>query len=109
MAPVLDNRVRLRHLRAFLEVARHDSIGRAALRLNISQPAVTKTVQELEQILGTALFHREGRRARLTAAGEAFLPHAGQALVAIRRGVEAVSSGDSGPPIRIGALPTVAA
>ena len=104
-----DQRVRLRHLRMFLEVARQESIGRAAGTLHVSQPAVTKAVQELEEILGAPLFHREGRRVRPTAAGEVFLPHAGQALLAVRRGVESVTAGDSGPPIRIGALPTVAA
>jgi LysR family pca operon transcriptional activator len=109
MAPITDQRVRLRHLRTFLEVARQESIGRAAGALHISQPAVTKAVQELEEILGASLFHREGRRVRLTAAGEVFLPHAGQALLAVRRGIESVTAGASGPPIRIGALPTAAA
>jgi LysR family pca operon transcriptional activator len=102
-------RIRLRHLRTFLEVARERGVGRAAARLHVSQPAVTKTIRELEELLGAALFHREGRRVRLTAAGEVLLPYAAQALSAIRRGIESVTSDEAGPLVRIGALPTVSA
>ena len=109
MNPLAGNRIRLRHLRTFVEVARQEGIGKAAATLHVSQPAVTKAIQELEEMLGAALFVREGRRVRLTAAGEVFLPNATQALTAIQRGVESVTAGDSGPPIRVGALPTVAA
>ena len=100
MNPLAGDRIRLRHLRTFVEVARQDGIGRAAATLHVSQPAVTKAIQELEEMLGAALFLREGRRVRLTAAGEVFLPNAAQALTAIQRGVESVTAGDSGPPIR---------
>lgn len=102
-------RIRLRHLRTFLEVARERGVGRAAGILHVSQPAVTKTVRELEELLGAPLFHREGRRVRLTAAGEALLPYAGQAVSAIRRGIESVTTEGAGPLVRIGALPTVSA
>lgn len=104
-----ESRIRLRHLRTFLEVARARGVGRAAGTLHVSQPAVTKTLRELEELLGAPLFHREGRRVRLTAAGEALLPYAGQAVSAIRRGIESVASDGGGPLVRIGALPTVSA
>jgi LysR family pca operon transcriptional activator len=104
-----ENRIRLRHLRTFVEVARERGVGRAAGRLNVSQPAVTKTLRELEDLLGAPLFHREGRRVRLTAAGDALLPYAGQALSAIRHGIESVTADGAGPLIGIGALPTVSA
>lgn len=102
-------RIRLRHLRTFLEVARERGVSRAAATLHVSQPAVTKTVRELEELVGAPLFHREGRRVRLTAAGEVLLPFAGQAISAIRRGLETVAADGGGPPVRIGALPTVSA
>ncbi len=102
-------RIRLRHLRTFLEVARERGVGRAAGTLHVSQPAVTKTVRELEEVLGAPLFHREGRRVRLTAAGEVLLPYAGQAMSAIRHGIESVTADGAGPMVRIGALPTVSA
>jgi hypothetical protein len=57
---VTEPRIRVRHLRTFLEVARQQGVGRAAGMLHVSQPAVTKSVQELEGLLGAALFFREG-------------------------------------------------
>jgi len=53
-------RIRLRHLRTFLEVARERGVGRAAGTLHVSQPAVTKTVRELEGLLGAPLFTGRG-------------------------------------------------
>src|SRR5690349_14564308 len=106
---MIDGRIRLRHLRTFLEVARQGGVGRAATALHVSQPAVTKTVRELEDILGTPLLVRDGRRVRPSAAGEIFLAHAGTAIAAIRQGVESVAADEAGPAVRIGALPTVSA
>lgn len=106
---MFDERIRLRHLRTFLEVARQRSVGRAAGILNVSQPAVTKTVRELESLLGVSLFDRDGRGMRITPRGEVFLRHAAVAVASIRSGVELLAGGRDGPPIRIGALPTVSA
>jgi LysR family pca operon transcriptional activator len=106
---MVDRRLTLRHLRTFIEVARQGGVGRAARTLHVTQPAVTQAVRELEEILAVALFHREGRRIRLTGAGEIFLRHAGTAMSAIRQGIESVTADDGGPPIRVGALPTVSA
>ncbi|MBP1872217.1 LysR family pca operon transcriptional activator [Ensifer adhaerens] len=82
---------------------------KAAELLHVSQPAVTKTIRELEEVLGVAVFEREGRGIKITRYGEVFLRHAGAALTALRQGLDSVSqerSGD-GVPVRIGALPTV--
>ena len=64
------------NLAAFVQVAETGSFSRAAERLHLTQPAVSKRVAMLEQQLGTALFDRIGRQVSLTEAGAALLPHA---------------------------------
>lgn len=96
-------------MHTFVEVARQKSVVKAAELLHVSQPAVTKTIRELEEALGVAVFERDGRGIRITRYGEVFLRHAGAALTALRQGMDSVSQElfDSAPPVRIGALPTV--
>jgi LysR family pca operon transcriptional activator len=109
MQAMIDNRVKFRHLQTFIEVARQKSVMKAAELLHVSQPAVTKTIRELESVLGVAVFERDGRGIKITRYGEIFQRHAGAALTALRQGLDSVTQerfGD-GPPIRIGALPTV--
>jgi LysR family pca operon transcriptional activator len=106
---MVDNRIKFRHLQTFVEVARQKSVMKAAELLHVSQPAVTKTIRELEEVLGVTVFERDGRGIKITRYGEVFLKHAGAALTALRQGVDSVSQTlrDEAPPIRIGALPTV--
>ncbi|ERM02354.1 LysR family transcriptional regulator [Brucella intermedia 229E] len=106
---MIGNRIKFRHLHTFVEVARQKSVVKASEVLSISQPAVTKTMRELEEILGVPVVERDGRGIRITRFGEVFLRHAGTALTALRQGLDSVSQelDGSGPPIRIGALPTV--
>jgi LysR family pca operon transcriptional activator len=108
---VAEIRVKFRHLRTLVEVARQQSVGRAAEVLHVSQPAVTKTLRELEAAIGAVVVEKEGRGIRLTRFGEVFLEHAGASLAAIQRGIDSVAreQANSGPPLRIGALPTVSA
>ncbi len=103
--------VRLRHLRAFVAVARQASVGRAASELSITQPAVSKSIRELEQLLGVELFDRTRRGAVLSRFGEMFLRHAEASLSALRRGMEEVEDAatPNARPVRVGALPTVSA
>ncbi|MGF9564669.1 pca operon transcription factor PcaQ [Neorhizobium sp. JUb45] len=103
------NRVKFRHLQTFVEVARQKSVAKAADILSVSQPAVTKTIRELEEALGVAVVERDGRGIRLTRYGDVFLRHAGAALTALRQGIDSVSQElfDAAPPVRVGALPTV--
>lgn len=68
-------RCKLSHLRVVLEVARQESISRAADALNLAQPAVTKKLREVETILGTPLFDRRPRAVVPNAAGGIVLPH----------------------------------
>jgi LysR family pca operon transcriptional activator len=104
-------RIKFRHLQTFIEVARQKSVGKAADVLSITQPAVTRTIRELEDHLGATLFEREGRGIRISAFGEVFLKHAGESIAAVRRGVDSIAQAMSsiGPPLRIGALPTASA
>jgi LysR family pca operon transcriptional activator len=104
-----DPDIKFRHLQTFVEVARQKSVMRAAEILHVSQPAVTRTIRELEAALGVAVIERDGRGIRVTQFGDVFLRHAGASLTALRQGVDSVSQERLGQirPIRVGALPTV--
>jgi DNA-binding transcriptional LysR family regulator len=71
-----------RDLRYFTAVAEELNFTRAAERLFISQPALSKQIRMLEKQLGADLFHRDRRAVRLTAVGEALLPYAREMLAA---------------------------
>ena len=66
----------LRHLRYFVAVAEWESISRAAKRLHVSQPPLSRQIRDLEAEVGVALFHRDLRRLTLTSSGEVFLREA---------------------------------
>lgn len=70
----------LRHLRYFVMAAAEKGISRAAARLNISQPAVSRQIRDLEEELGVPLFDRDSSGLSLTEAGLAALPHAQELL-----------------------------
>ena len=67
--------VQFQQLRTFYEVATTGSFTRAAEKLYLTQPAVTQQVRALETELGFPLLERQGRRIRLTPAGEALLAY----------------------------------
>jgi len=100
-------RLRLRHLQCVLAVARLGNLRRAAQAMSVSQPAVTKTLREVEEILGVTLFNRSARGVVATPEAEVFIRHAREALAALGRAVEAVRPDAVLPPLRIGVLPTV--
>jgi LysR family transcriptional regulator for metE and metH len=74
-----------RHLKLVAEVARHESVTRAADRLNVTQSAVSHQLRELEDRLGTPIFVRSGRRMLLTPAGRVIVESADDVLGAIGR------------------------
>lgn len=78
-------------LSAFLEVADSGAFTRAAERLHLSQPAVSKRITALETQLGRRLFDRIGRHIRLTDAGRTLLPYARKVLADIEDGRRALS------------------
>lgn len=106
------SRIRHRHLTCFLEIARSRKISHAAAALNITQPAASKTLRELEELLDAKLFVRRGRGGlRLTAAGTMFLRYAGASIAALKEGLDGLSEMQhhTAPSLAVGALPTVAA
>ena len=107
---LFSQRIRLRHLHTFVAVAQQGTLGRAAETLNLSQPALSKTLNELEQLTGTRLFERGRLGAQLTLVGEQFLTHAVKVLDALNSAGQALNrkEGLTNDIVRIGALPTAA-
>jgi len=100
----------LRDLRYFETIAELGHLGRAADRLSLTQPALTRCVRRLEESFGTELFERVGRGIRLTSAGEALLTRARRLHVAAdetAREMIDFARGDSGH-IKLGLVPTAA-
>lgn len=83
-------RVELRHLRAFEAVARLASFTQAAQELSITQPALSRTIQQLEDALEATLLDRSSRHVTTTAAGRIFFDHVERVLAELGRGVDAV-------------------
>ena len=107
---LFSQRIRLRHLHTFVAVAQQGTLGRAAETLNLSQPALSKTLNELEQLTGTRLFERGRLGAQLTLVGEQFLTHAVKVLDALNTAGQSLTRRNDVVPdvVRIGALPTAA-
>ncbi|WP_321939655.1 LysR family transcriptional regulator [Paraburkholderia sp. J8-2] len=73
----------LRHLRYFIAVAELRSVRSASEQLHVTQPAISRQIQDLEQAIGAALFERTPRGLLLTAAGEAYLSEAREILARV--------------------------
>ena len=77
-----------RHLRDFMAIANSRSLRAAAASLGLTQPAISRSLQELEEELGVPLFERHSRGVMLTPAGEKYLARAQVASESLRRGYE---------------------
>lgn len=79
----------LEQIESFVAVAEEGALGRAAKRLHLTQPPLTRRIQHLEDELGVVLFERHARGMRLTPAGHRFLPKAVEVLAAVQSAREA--------------------
>lgn len=99
----------LRHLRYFVAVADEENVTRAAAKLHVAQPAVSRQIRDLEEELGLPLLERTAKSVRLTDAGRVFLQEARAVLAraddAIKT-VRAVAGGTSGE-LHVGYAPSL--
>lgn len=78
----------LRHFIYFITVAEELHFGRAAARLQMTQPPLSKQIQQFEEEIGVALFKRNKRHVELTTAGELFLPEAREVVAQVNQAVD---------------------
>lgn len=88
--------VELRHIRYFIAVAEYLNFRKAAQRLHIAQPPLSRQIRQLEETLGVDLFARDKRGVELTKAGHAFLEEARKLLVQAGHAVEAARQAQRG-------------
>ena len=98
----------LRHFRYFVAVAEEAHVSRAAERLGIQQPPLSRQIKALEQELGVQLFRRKPRGVALTEAGRTLLENVRPILMRVDRAVETTqrsARGEEGQ-VRVGVAPT---
>jgi len=86
---IYDERVSLEQVRYFVAVAEEGNVSRAALRLHVSQPPLSRQIRALEDEIGAPLFERTARGMKLLPRGEIFLAHARQILAFVDRALNA--------------------
>lgn len=80
-------RIEIRHLRAFIAVADCLHFRQAAERLNVAQPALSRTISQLEEAIGERLFKRNNRQVQLTEPGQIMLEESLQIIAQLERAV----------------------
>ncbi len=110
MVANLSKSISLRHIRAFIEVAEQGRFTAAANILAISQPALTTTINQLEDLLEVQLFLRTTRRVELTDIGKDFLPAAKSIVIDFDREIKAVHEAGkrSVSLVKVAVLPSLA-
>src|SRR5205814_7464147 len=101
----------LRHLRYFVAVAEEENVSRAALKLHISQPGLSRQIRDLEGELGFMLLERKAKSVSLTEAGKAFLIEARAVLERTEDAVKAaraIATGGGGE-LHVGYAPSLTA
>ncbi|HEV2695253.1 MAG TPA: LysR family transcriptional regulator [Verrucomicrobiae bacterium] len=99
----------LRHLRYFVAVAEEENVSKAALKLHVSQPGISRQIRDLEDEIGFPLFERSAKSVRLTAAGKVFLTGARDVLQqteAVVKKARAAAGGITGE-INVGYAPSL--
>lgn len=100
----------LRHLRYFIAVAEEENVSRAALKLHVSQPGVSRQIRDLEAELGFQLFERSAKSLKLTEAGKIFLTEARAVLQRAEDAVKAARAIATGSgELHIGYAPSLTA
>jgi DNA-binding transcriptional LysR family regulator len=99
----------LRHLRYFIAVAEQENVSRAALKLHVSQPGLSRQIRDLEDEIGFQLFERSAKSLKLTDAGKVFLT---EARAVLQRAVDAVkkaraAAGGTRGEIHVGYAPSL--
>jgi DNA-binding transcriptional LysR family regulator len=99
----------LRHLRYFVIVAEEQNATRAAARLHVSQPPLSRQIRDLEEELGVELFHRTAKSLALTEAGKIFLGEARAILLRVDQAVETVraAANPKQGKLRVGYAPSL--
>jgi DNA-binding transcriptional LysR family regulator len=99
----------LRHLRYFIAVAEQENVSRAALKLHVSQPGISRQIHNLEEEIGFPLFERSAKALKLTEAGRKFLD---EARAVLQRADDAVKNARAiadgvGGEIHVGYAPSL--
>jgi acetyl esterase/lipase len=102
--PQAPDGIELRHLRAFVAVAEELNFGRAAERLYVSQPALSRQIRALEQLVGCELLRRSTHSVELTVAGEALLDRSRKLLADVDEAVSATLAVGGELLVRIGRM-----
>ena len=106
---MLAGAMELRHLRYFVAAAEQENVSRAALKLHVSQPGISRQIHDLEEEIGFPLFERSAKALKLTDAGRKFLD---EARAVLQRADEAVKNaravaGGMGIEIQVGYAPSL--
>jgi DNA-binding transcriptional LysR family regulator len=100
----------LRHLRYFVAVAQEENVSRAALKLHVSQPALSRQIRDLEEEIGFLLLERNAKSVRLTEAGRVFLAEARAVLERVEAAVRVAREvADGSGELHIGYAPSLTA